>query len=35
MRPAASLQIRALEARWGLRLIERRGKKAHATPAES
>ena len=29
--PAISLQIRELEARWGLRLIERLGKKAHAT----
>jgi len=29
--PAVSLQIRELEARWGLRLIERVGKKAHAT----
>lgn len=31
--PAISLQIRELEARWGLRLIERTGKKAHATEA--
>jgi DNA-binding transcriptional LysR family regulator len=31
--PAISLQIRELEARWGLRLIERMGKKAQATPA--
>src|SRR5215472_11802828 len=29
--PAVSLQIRELEARWGLRLIERVGKKALAT----
>ncbi|HLJ21858.1 MAG TPA: LysR family transcriptional regulator [Stellaceae bacterium] len=29
--PAVSLQIRELEARWGLRLIERAGKKAFAT----
>jgi DNA-binding transcriptional LysR family regulator len=29
--PAISLQIRELEARWGLRLIERVGKKALAT----
>ncbi|HZS82457.1 MAG TPA: LysR family transcriptional regulator [Stellaceae bacterium] len=29
--PAVSLQIRELEARWGLRLIERLGKKARAT----
>lgn len=29
--PAISLQIRELESRWGLRLIERLGKKAHAT----
>jgi DNA-binding transcriptional LysR family regulator len=29
--PAINLQIRELEARWGLRLIERLGKKAHAT----
>ena len=29
--PAISLQIRELEARWGLRLIERVAKKAHAT----
>jgi DNA-binding transcriptional LysR family regulator len=29
--PAISLQIRELEARWGLRLIERLGKKVHAT----
>ncbi|MGE5203945.1 MAG: LysR family transcriptional regulator [Acidobacteriota bacterium] len=29
--PAVSLQIRELEARWGLRLIERVGKKARAT----
>lgn len=29
--PAISLQIRELETRWGLRLIERLGKKAHAT----
>jgi DNA-binding transcriptional LysR family regulator len=31
--PAISLQIRELEARWGLRLIERQGKKAQATAA--
>jgi DNA-binding transcriptional LysR family regulator len=31
--PAISLQIRELETRWGLRLIERLGKKAHATEA--
>jgi DNA-binding transcriptional LysR family regulator len=31
--PAISLQIRELEARWGLRLIERMGKKAQATAA--
>jgi len=31
--PAVSLQIRELEARWGLRLIERMGKKALATSA--
>ncbi len=31
--PAISLQIRELEARWGLRLIERLGKKAQATAA--
>jgi DNA-binding transcriptional LysR family regulator len=31
--PAISLQIRELEARWGLRLIERMGKKALATAA--
>lgn len=31
--PAISLQIRELEARWGLRLIERMGKKAQATSA--
>jgi DNA-binding transcriptional LysR family regulator len=29
--PAISLQIRELEARWGLRLVERLGKKTHAT----
>ena len=29
--PAISLQIRELETRWGLRLIERLGKKARAT----
>jgi len=29
--PAVSLQIRELESRWGLRLIERFGKQAHAT----
>jgi len=29
--PAISLQIRELEARWGLRLIERVGKQARAT----
>ena len=29
--PAVSLQIRELEGRWGLRLIERLGKKARAT----
>jgi DNA-binding transcriptional LysR family regulator len=29
--PAISLQIRELEARWGLRLIERLGKKTQAT----
>jgi DNA-binding transcriptional LysR family regulator len=29
--PAISQQIRELEARWGLRLIERFGKTAHAT----
>ena len=29
--PAVSLQIRELEARWGLRLIERVGKSARAT----
>jgi len=31
--PAISLQVRELEARWGLRLIERLGKNARATPA--
>jgi DNA-binding transcriptional LysR family regulator len=31
--PAVSLQIRELEGRWGLRLIERLDKKARATPA--
>lgn len=31
--PAISLQIRELESRWGLRLIERSGKKVHATEA--
>jgi len=29
--PAVSLQIRELESRWGVRLIERFGKQAHAT----
>jgi DNA-binding transcriptional LysR family regulator len=29
--PAVSLQIRELESRWGVRLIERLGKQAHAT----
>ena len=29
--PAVSLQIRELESRWGVRLIERFGKRAHAT----
>ena len=29
--PAVSLQIRELELRWGVRLIERFGKQAHAT----
>ena len=29
--PAVSLQIRELEARWGLRLVERLGKKTRAT----
>jgi DNA-binding transcriptional LysR family regulator len=29
--PAVSLQIRELESRWGVRLVERFGKQAHAT----
>ncbi len=29
--PAVSLQVRDLEARWGVRLVERFGKQAHAT----
>src|SRR5947207_2931651 len=29
--PAVSLQIRELEARWGVQLVERLGKQAHAT----
>ncbi len=29
--PAVSLQVRELEARWGVRLVERFGKRAHAT----
>ncbi len=29
--PAVSLQIRELESRWGVKLIERFGKQAHAT----
>jgi DNA-binding transcriptional LysR family regulator len=33
--PAISLQIKALEERFGVQLIERLGKRAHATPAGS
>ena len=30
--PAVSLQVRQLERRFGVKLIERLGKQAHATP---